>query len=198
MPNQIFVNPQRFLGSLDRNVFGGFAEHLGRCIYGGIYEPASPLADANGFRTDVLAALRRLKMPLIRYPGGNFVSGYRWRDGVGLRDQRPARTGHGLAHAGNQPVRHQRVHRLLPPAGNRAVSGGQCGDGDMREARDWVEYCNGTQRHGPGQAAPAARLRSPAPRPVLGHRQRGGRPLADRLQDAPGIRPHLPPSSPRS
>jgi alpha-L-arabinofuranosidase len=73
--NTIKIDFNRRLGVIDRNLFGGFAEHLGRCIYGGIYEPGSPLADKDGFRSDVLDALRRLKMPVMRYPGVNFVSG---------------------------------------------------------------------------------------------------------------------------
>ena len=89
--NRIKIDPERTLGTIDRNIFGGFAEHLGRCIYGGIYDPDSPLADKDGLRTDVLTALRRLRMPLVRYPGGNFVSGYRWRDGTGPMPSRPRR-----------------------------------------------------------------------------------------------------------
>ena len=89
--NIIKIDPERTIGPIDRNIFGGFAEHLGRCIYGGIYEPGSPLSDVEGFREDVLDALKRMRMPLVRYPGGNFASGYRWRDGVGPVEQRPAR-----------------------------------------------------------------------------------------------------------
>ena len=91
MTNTVKIDPTRTLAPIDPNIFGGFAEHLGRCIYGGIYEPASPHADKDGLRKDVLDALERLAMPVIRYPGGNFVSGYRWRDGVGPRDERKAR-----------------------------------------------------------------------------------------------------------
>jgi alpha-N-arabinofuranosidase len=89
--NSIKIDLDCRLGSIDRAIFGGFAEHVGRCIYGGIYEPDSPYADETGLRSDVLAALRRMQMPVIRYPGGNFVSGYRWRDGVGPRNERPRR-----------------------------------------------------------------------------------------------------------
>lgn len=64
---------------------------MGRCIYGGIYDPGSPLSDASGFRTDVLDALKDLNIPSIRYPGGNFVATYHWQDGVGPRDKRPKR-----------------------------------------------------------------------------------------------------------
>ena len=71
----IGVDPARRIGTVDRRIFGGFVEHLGRCIYGGLYEPGSPLADEHGFRRDVLEAARALRMPLLRWPGGNFVSG---------------------------------------------------------------------------------------------------------------------------
>lgn len=143
--NQIKLDPDRTLSTIDRNIFGGFAEHLGHCIYGGIYEPESPLADEQGFRTDVLGALRRLRMPVIRYPGGNFVSGYRWQDGVGPVDDRPAR--HELAWNSVETNRFgtNEFIGLCRKLGTDPYFVVNCGDGDMREARDWVEYCNGTQ-----------------------------------------------------
>jgi alpha-N-arabinofuranosidase len=79
------------IGQTDRRLFGAFVEHVGRCVYGGIYEPGHPSADANGFRRDVLALVAELGPTLVRYPGGNFVSGYQWEDGVGPREQRPRR-----------------------------------------------------------------------------------------------------------
>lgn len=143
--NTIKIDLNRRLGVISRDLFGGFAEHLGRCIYGGIYDRGSPLADEDGLRTDVLAALRRLNMPVMRYPGGNFVSGYRWMDGIGPVETRPARP--ELAwetiepnHFGtNEFVNFCRKIQAEPYF---VVN---CGDGDMREARDWVEYCNGAQ-----------------------------------------------------
>ena len=143
--NRIKIDPERTLGMIDRNIFGGFAEHLGRCIYGGIYDPDSPLADQDGLRTDVLAALGRLQMPLVRYPGGNFVSGYRWRDGIGPVRERPARI--DLAWNAMETNRFGtnefiRFCRRLNTEPYIAVN---CGDGNMREAADWVEYCNGTR-----------------------------------------------------
>ena len=143
--NRIRIDPERVIGTIDRNIFGGFAEHLGRCIYGGIYEPGSPLADKKGFRTDILNALKQLNIAVVRYPGGNFASGYRWRDGVGPVSGRPART--DLAwnnietnHFGtNEFIEFCRKLKTEPYL---VVN---CGDGDMREARDWVEYCNGTR-----------------------------------------------------
>lgn len=143
--NHIRIDLERQLGSIHPHIFGGFAEHLGRCIYGGIYEPGSPLADEQGFRKDVLQALRRLNMPILRYPGGNFVSGYRWMDGVGPVEARPARP--ELAWETIEPNHFGtnefiQFCRKLQTEPYLAVN---CGDGDMREARDWVEYCNSSQ-----------------------------------------------------
>jgi alpha-L-arabinofuranosidase len=161
--NRIKIDPERVIGAIDRNIFGGFAEHLGRCIYGGIYEPGSPLADSKGYRTDVLAALKRLGIAVVRYPGGNFASGYRWRDGVGPVKERAART--DLAWNDIETNRFGTNEfiefcRKLKTDPYMVVN---CGDGDMREARDWVEYCNGTTntalanlRREHGYAAPHA------------------------------------------
>jgi alpha-N-arabinofuranosidase len=85
----IHVHTRFAIGNVDLRVFGGFVEHMGRCVHEGIYDPDSEQADEHGCRTDVLAALRPLGFTLMRYPGGNFVSGYRWEDGVGPVDERP-------------------------------------------------------------------------------------------------------------
>ena len=74
------------IAPVDPRVFGGFLEHMGRAVYEGVYHPTSKHADRDGFRTDVLDALRRLRFTVMRYPGGNFVSGYHWEDGIGPRD----------------------------------------------------------------------------------------------------------------
>ena len=79
------------VGPVDRRLFGSFIEHLGRAVYGGIYEPGHPEADEQGFRRDVLSLVKRLNVPVVRYPGGNFVSGFRWEDSVGPRENRPKR-----------------------------------------------------------------------------------------------------------
>jgi alpha-L-arabinofuranosidase len=88
---RIVLDPAYTVGPLNRRLFGSFVEHLGRCVYDGIYEPGHPSADGDGFRTDVMDLVRELGVTTIRYPGGNFVSGYRWEDGVGPREQRPKR-----------------------------------------------------------------------------------------------------------
>lgn len=143
--NNIKIDVDRQLSDIHPHIFGGFAEHLGRCFYGGIYEPGSPLADKDGFRSDVLEALCRLNMPIIRYPGGNFVSGYRWMDGVGPVEDRPSRP--ELAWETIEP-NHFGTNEFIQfcrKVNTEPYFVVNCGDGDMREARDWVEYCNSSQ-----------------------------------------------------
>ncbi len=88
-PARLYIDTRRMRATLDRKVFGSFLEHLGRAIYEGIYDPGSAQSDSNGFRKDVLEEIRRLNVPIVRYPGGNFVSGYNWLDGVGPKQERP-------------------------------------------------------------------------------------------------------------
>ena len=76
------------IGEADKRIYGSFIEHLGRAVYGGIYEPGHPKADELGFRKDVIDLVKELRVPIIRYPGGNFVSGYDWEDGVGPKEKR--------------------------------------------------------------------------------------------------------------
>jgi alpha-N-arabinofuranosidase len=87
----VVMDPTVIVAPVNRRTFGSFVEHIGRCVYTGIYEPGHPLANADGFRTDVLALTREMGVTMVRYPGGNFVSGYRWEDGVGPVAQRPRR-----------------------------------------------------------------------------------------------------------
>lgn len=159
--NHIKIDPVRQIGSINRDIFGGFAEHLGRHIYGGMYEPGSPLADEQGFRRDVLAAVRRLKMPVVRYPGGNFVSGYRWRDGVGPKKQRPPRVELAWQDIESNHFGTDEFVAWCRAVGTEPYLVVNAGDGDMREARDWVEYCNSASdsalakmRRANGYAAP--------------------------------------------
>ena len=88
---RVVLDPAWQVSPVNRRIFGSFVEHLGRCVYDGIYEPGHPAADDDGFRTDVLDLVKELGVSVVRYPGGNFVSGYRWEDGVGPREQRPVR-----------------------------------------------------------------------------------------------------------
>nr|WP_314840647.1 alpha-N-arabinofuranosidase [uncultured Microbacterium sp.] len=88
---RLAIDPHFTVGDINRRLFGSFVEHLGRCVYGGIYEPGHETSDADGFRGDVVELVKELGVSTIRYPGGNFISGYRWEDGVGPREERPRR-----------------------------------------------------------------------------------------------------------
>ena len=88
---RIKIDTERVIGDIDPKIYGNFIEHLGRCIDGGIFEEKSPLSDSNGFRKDVMDAVRKLNVTILRWPGGNFSSNYHWKDGIGPRDQRPPR-----------------------------------------------------------------------------------------------------------
>ena len=88
---KLILDRDYVIGAIDPRLYGSFVEHLGRCVYGGIYEPDHPSADENGFRTDVMQLVKELGVSAVRYPGGNFVSGFRWEDSIGPVEQRPVR-----------------------------------------------------------------------------------------------------------
>ena len=138
----LVLHPDFAVGPVDRRLFGSFVEHMGRCVYEGIFEPGHPQADEHGFRQDVLRLARELGITVVRYPGGNFVSGYRWEDGVGPISERPTRL--DLAWRSIEPntfglhefmawTRQARVEPML------AVNLGTRG---VQQAADLVEYCN--------------------------------------------------------
>jgi alpha-L-arabinofuranosidase len=144
MTTRIRIDVGRRVGTIDRRIFGQFIEHLGRCVYGGIYDEGSPLADARGFRRDVLEAARPLRFPVLRWPGGNFVSGYHWRDGVGPKDGRPRRS--ELAWYAEESNRFgtDEFIAYCRELGTEPIICVNMGSGTMDEAQAWVEYCNGT------------------------------------------------------
>ncbi len=137
-----FIDSRRTVAALDRRLFGSFLEHLGRAIYGGIFDPDSPLADQNGFRRDVLSEVRTLGVPIVRYPGGNFVSGYDWLDGVGPRTSRPT----VLDRAWNSLETNQfGTNEFLAwcrAVGAEPLLGLNFGTGTAEKAAALVEYCN--------------------------------------------------------
>lgn len=130
------------VGAVDPRIFGGFLEHMGRAVYQGVYDPASRHADENGFRADVREALGRLRMTALRYPGGNFASGYHWKDGVGPRQNRP--TIRDLAWQSIEPNQFgtDEFMKLCKVMGWSPMMTVNLGTGTPEEARDWVEYCN--------------------------------------------------------
>ncbi len=150
---RIAVDPRRSIGTLDRRVFGGFVEHLGRCIYGGLYEEGSPLSDEGGFRTDVLALLKEVRVNVLRWPGGNFVSNYHWQDGIGPQDERPVRpeiSGGGTEpnRFGTEPNRFgtDEYIQYCRQLGAEPYICLNMGTGTLTEALAWIEYCNSGQR----------------------------------------------------
>ncbi len=141
---RIDVLTERPIGSLDRRIFGSFTEHLGRCIYGGVFDEGSPLAGPEGFRTDVLAAVRDLGVSNVRWPGGNFVSGYHWTDGIGPADDRPRRPELAWRSEESNRFGTDEFMAWCDAASVEPVLCLNMGTGTLDEALAWVEYCNGT------------------------------------------------------
>ncbi|NWG20112.1 MAG: alpha-N-arabinofuranosidase [Chloroflexi bacterium] len=139
---RVAIDEERTAGAISPLLFGGFAEHMGRCIYQGIFEPGSPFADQHGFRTDVLAALRELNPRVIRYPGGNFLSGYHWRDGVGPLEQRPRRRELAWQSIETNRFGTHEFIALCRALGAEPMLGVNLGTGTIEEAGALVEYCN--------------------------------------------------------
>ena len=155
------LNPAFRVAPVRRRTFGAFVEHLGRCVYTGIHEPDHPSADEDGFRTDVLALTRELGVSSVRYPGGNFVSGYRWEDGVGPLEQRPAR--HDLAWHSTEPntVGLDEFMAWVAKAGVEPMYAVNLGTRGIEEALDVLQYANAPEgialsdeRAANGHAAP--------------------------------------------
>jgi alpha-N-arabinofuranosidase len=141
-PTRLTLHTQYSIGTVDPRIFGGFLEHMGRAVYEGVYHPGSAHADQDGCRTDVLGALRRLRMTAMRYPGGNFASGYHWQDGIGPRARRPAVR--ELAWQSIEPNTFgtDEYIALCRKMGWSPMLTVNLGTGTPEEARNWVEYCN--------------------------------------------------------
>jgi alpha-N-arabinofuranosidase len=139
---RVYVDTRRTIAPLDRNLFGSFLEHLGRAIYEGIYDPGSKLSDGNGFRKDVLNEIRQLGVPIIRYPGGNFVSGYNWLDGVGPKQNRPRTLDKAWDTLESNQFGTNEFLAWCKAAGTQPLMGLNLGTGMPEEAAALVEYCN--------------------------------------------------------
>ena len=148
LASKIIVDRDFIIAPLDRRIFGTFVEHMGRCVYGGIYEPGHPTADADGFRQDVLALTRELGATIVRYPGGNFLSGYNWEDGVGPRDQRPVRLDLAWGSTETNEFGTNEFITWCRKADVEPMFAVNLGTRGPDEARHFIEYCNhpgGTQ-----------------------------------------------------
>ncbi len=139
---RIKLDIDRVVGDVDTMLYGNFVEHLGRCVYGGIYEPGSPLSNEQGFRTDVMEAVKRLNVALTRYPGGNFVSNYHWLDGVGPVENRPTRMEMAWHRLESNHFGTNEFMQYCKAIGTEPYFSVNMGTGTIEEAQNWVEYTN--------------------------------------------------------
>ena len=138
--HKITVDKEFVIGDVERDVWGSFIEHMGRAVYGGVYEPSHPTADAHGFRGDVTDIVKNLGVPIIRYPGGNFLSGYNWKDGIGK--DRPKRLDLAWGQLEPNEVGLHEFCEWVQRAGSRVMMSANLGTGTPQEAAQLVEYCN--------------------------------------------------------
>ncbi len=140
--SKVVINAARKKGWVDKNIYGHFAEHLGRCIYEGVYVGEdSPIPNKNGMRCDVVEALKEMKVPVLRWPGGCFADDYHWRDGIGDKDKRPymVNTNWGGVVENNHFGTHE-FFELCEQLETEPYICGNVGSGTVQEMRDWVEY----------------------------------------------------------
>jgi len=139
---KIKIDIERRIGDVDKLLYGNFTEHLGRCIYGGIYEPAASQANVDGFRKDVIAATKDLGVSIVRWPGGNFASGYHWMDGIGTKENRPKRKDLAWGDTESNLVGTDEFMKFVAATSAEPYFCVNLGTGSWDEARNWVEYCN--------------------------------------------------------
>ena len=138
----IHINTDAEISEIDRRIYGSFIEHLGRAVYGGIYEPSHETADENGFREDVAALVQELDVPVIRYPGGNFVSGYNWEDGTGDKSKRLHKMELAWQTIETNEVGIDEFQQWAKKVGSDIMMAVNLGTRGPDEARQLVEYCN--------------------------------------------------------
>lgn len=138
----VTAHPQFVVGPVQRRIFGSFVEHMGRCVYEGIYEPAHPHADERGFRRDVLQLVKELGVTLVRYPGGNFVSGFRWEDSVGAPQERPVRLDAAWKATETNEFGLHEFMEWIGEIGAEPLMAVNLGTRGLPEALDLLEYCN--------------------------------------------------------
>lgn len=142
MKAEIIINKDKIISQIDERIYGSFIEHLGRAVYGGIYEPGHPTADNMGFRQDVMNMVKELKIPIVRYPGGNFVSGYNWEDGTGDKAKRPRKMELAWSSIETNEVGIDEFQEWAKRAGAEVMMAVNLGTRGPEEARNLVEYCN--------------------------------------------------------
>ncbi len=139
-PAVIKIDFDRTIGAVDPNIYGSFLESM--VVYRGVYEPSSPLADENGFRKDFIQLIKELKIPVVRWPGGNFVSGYNWEDGIGPKEKRPAVRDLAWNRIESNQMGTDEYAKLSSLIGAENFVCINAGTGTLDDARHWVEYCN--------------------------------------------------------
>lgn len=139
---RIHVNPRRKIGDINKNIYGHFTEHAFRNIYGGLFEPDSHLSNATGHRNDVIELLKDVKTPVLRYPGGNFVSNYHWEDGIGAKESRKKRYEYAWGTVEDNQFGTNEFIQLCKATGAEPYICCNMGSGTIEEAMNWVEYCN--------------------------------------------------------
>ena len=142
IPARLVIDPHFVVGPINRRLFGSFVEHLGRCVYDGIYEPGHATADEHGYRSDVIELVRELGVSAIRYPGGNFVSGYRWEDGIGPVQDRPRRLDLAWHSTETNQVGIDEFAIWLKKVDSEMMYAVNLGTRGVQEALDVLEYAN--------------------------------------------------------
>ncbi len=142
MNTKVIISKDFKVGEVDKNLFSSFVEHLGRAVYTGIYEPGHPQADEQGFRKDVIDMVKDLKVSLVRYPGGNFLSGYNWKDGIGPKENRPRRLDRAWHTIESNQVGIDEFYDWTVKSGTEIMGAVNMGTGTVQDAGDLVEYCN--------------------------------------------------------
>ena len=142
MNARIRIDLNNTIGRIDDRLYGSFIEHLGRAVYGGIYEPTHPTADDMGFRTDVMEMIEKLNVPIVRYPGGNFVSGYNWEDGTGDKASRPRKLELAWSSVETNEVGIDEFQEWAKRAKSDVMMAVNLGTRGAQDAANLVEYCN--------------------------------------------------------
>ncbi|ELQ6148821.1 alpha-N-arabinofuranosidase [Cronobacter turicensis] len=136
------LDPQNVISAIDPRLFGSFIEHLGRAVYTGVYEPEHPLADEDGFRQDVIDLVKGLHVTTVRYPGGNYVSGFNWRDSIGPKEERPVRLDYAWISKETNQFGIEEFARWCEKTGVEPMIAVNLGTGTPQEAGYFAEYCN--------------------------------------------------------
>ncbi len=142
MKAELIINKNYTIGEIDKRIYGSFIEHLGRVIYGGIYELSHKTADKNGFRQDVLDIIKEIGVPIVRYPGGNFVSGYNWEDGIGDKSKRPKRLDCAWDVTETNEVGTDEFQQWAKQANTEILMTVNLGTRGATDAKNLLEYCN--------------------------------------------------------